>query len=157
MSTRLENLKILIKALWDEGYRKIRKDLFFNFVFLIDHYLNKELTKEPRIFGYDFYITENCMFTTKLISDLIFLDLIYEKSKDGEYIIIEELPYVEILEREKELYESIVKMIREFLRPYENNPDGLFEYILSKLLGINPKQKNLYYYVSARDLINRNK
>jgi len=153
MSTRLENLKILIKALWDEGYRKIRRDLLFNFVFLIDHYLNKELTKEPRIFGYDFYITENCMFTTKLLSDLIFLDLVYEKSENEEYIIIEELPYIEILEEEKDLYESIIKIIREFLKPYENNPKGLFKYILSELLKINPKQKTLYYYISAKDLI----
>jgi len=44
-------------------------------------------------------------------------------------------------------------MIREFLKPYENNSKGLFRYILSELLKINPKQKALYYYINAKDLI----
>ena len=53
---RQELLKILLTALHDSGILKIDRRLFIYLCFLIDHYLDRKLSAEPRVFGYNYYV-----------------------------------------------------------------------------------------------------
>jgi len=152
---RLRRLKILLTALYDKGYRLVRKTLFIKLVFLIDHYLNRELSIEPRIFGYKFYVYRYGVFTAQLLVDLEKLGVQFEKVNNKRYILIDK-PHIdknELSEEEKKLYEDFLKMIDYYVVPYENTPDELTLYILENILGISPGQKVFYYYVYVRDIL----
>jgi len=157
-NTRLYRLKILLTALYDAGYSKIRKTLFIKLVFLINHYLDRNLSPEPRIFGYNFYIHKYGIFTAELLADLERLRVSYEKTERGTYIKIDQ-PFIKIEDlskKDRELYDKFMNMIRLYVIPYENCPDELTLYILENLLGIYPGQKLFYYYIYVGKLIKRN-
>ena len=155
-NNRLDRLKILLVALYDTGYDKIRKTLFIKLVFLIDHYLDGKLSEKPLIFGYNFYVYKYGVFTAEILADLERLGISYEKD-DGVYIKIEPPSpnRRKLVEKNKELYNKFRRMIEKYVIPFEENPDELSNYILENLLGIHPGQKVFYYYTSVKELIKR--
>jgi len=157
-NTRLYRLKILLTALYDAGYSRIRKTLFIKLVFLIDHYLDRNLSSKPRIFGYNFYVYKYGVFTAELLIDLKRLGISYEKTERGTYIKIN-MPFIKVEElskKDRKLYDKFMNMIKLYVIPYENCPDELTLYILENLLRIRPGQKLFYYYIYVGKLINRN-
>jgi len=154
---RLHKLKILLTALYNAGYTKIRRNLFIKLVFLIDHYLDRKLSAEPRVFGYNFYVYRHGVFTAKVLADLENIGISYEKDNSRCYIIIKQ-PFVkkeELSEKDKELYNKFKEMIELYVKPYENSPEELTNYILENLLEIHPGQKVFYYYANVQKLIKK--
>jgi len=155
---RLRRLRILLTALYDKEYRLVRKTLFIKFVFLIDHYLDRELSVEPRVFGYRFYVYKYGVFTAKLLFDLEKLGVGFEEVNGKTYIVIDK-PYIdkgELSEDEKKLYESFVRMIDYYIKPYEDSPNELKLYIWENLLKIRPGQHLFYYYVYVTEILKKN-
>ncbi|BFI73808.1 hypothetical protein YN1_7950 [Nanoarchaeota archaeon] len=155
---RLNKLRVLLSALYDTGYTKIRKTLFMKLIFLIDYYLDEKLSREPKVFGYNFYIYKYGVFTSKVLIDLENLNISYEKNKDGVYIKIPVPSYDDrkLIEEYIELYNKFKKIIEKYVKPFEEDPDGLSNYILEKLLGVRPGQKIFYYYTNVEELIEEN-
>jgi len=155
MEDRLRKLSILLTALYDLGYRLVNRSLFIKLVFLIDHYLNNELSTEPRIFGYKFYVYKTGVFTAEILRDLEQLGIEYVKVNGKTYMLIIK-PYIKkesLTNNEKELYESFIKMIEKYIKPYEEDPEELTLYILENILGIEPGKKVFHYYVYVKHIL----
>jgi len=150
---RLRRLKIVMTALQDARLRKIYKWLFFNYLFLIDHYLNEKLSARPLVFGYNYYVYKYGVFTAEILHDLQQL-----KTNPVTYVGIPRDIYVKKREMdsfEKVLYNEFVKMAHKYVKPHLDDSDTLTNYIFENLLGIKPYMKEAYLYTPVSELIEK--
>ena len=143
---RLDKLKILLTALYDTGYERINLQLFMYVVFIIEHYLDKKPT-EPRVFGYNFYVHKTYgVFTLEVLIDLERIGVLHK-----EEVIVR--PFHHLVKKYENLYNKFKSTVKEYVIPYEDDPDELRLYILECILRIHPGQTLFYQYVPVRSLI----